>query len=104
MRICNRFYPVVLACGVVFTPAAMAQMPMPQGQFVCQVVEPDGERRFIGVQADSLERARLVVTGEAGPAYAAKVPAGRVLEECIDPRSQRFSSKGAQAEYEDLEL
>lgn len=104
MRICDRFYPMVFACGLVFSSGAMAQVPMPDGQFVCQVTEPDGERHFIGVQADSLERARLVVTGEAGPSYAAKVPAGRVLEECIDPRSQKFSSKAAQTEYEDLDL
>lgn len=98
MRLC------VLSCFALLTSVqpVWSQADMPENTYVCQVLSGAGETHVVEVQADSVERARLVVTGAAGPLYAEKVPPGRTLVQCVSTKSAGLSDRAAQQAYEAL--
>ena len=88
-------FAAALFALITYTGGVFAQEMMPQGQFVCQIEDADGLTRILGVQADTLLEARNTLQGKT----KWKVPAGQVVIECIDPRTQTFKSRDAQKAY-----
>ncbi|WP_027951385.1 hypothetical protein [Haliea salexigens] len=96
MKVAGRLSALAVFCALsVSTGVVFAQAKMPQGEFVCQVKDVDGETRFVGIQASDLSRVQEIAQGKSKWA----VPAGRELVECINPKTQTFKSRSAQKQY-----
>jgi len=96
MNIAGRWSALAVFCVLsVSTGLVFAQAKMPQGEFVCQVKDVDGETRFVGIQASDVNRAKAIAEGKS----KWEVPAGREVVECIDPNTQTFRQREAQKQY-----
>jgi hypothetical protein len=75
--------------------ATFAQPPLPQGLFVCHVLTSDEQDGLVFVQADDLERARVVASESAAlVAGSQRLPAAAVVE-CVPQAEAKFRSTAA---------
>ncbi|MEQ8265259.1 hypothetical protein [Pseudohaliea sp.] len=83
---------------------ALAQPPLPQGLFVCHVLTSGEQDGLVFVQADDIERARVVASESAAfVAGSPPLPAAAVVE-CVPQAEAGFRSAAANDLLEGLVL
>jgi len=83
---------------------ALAQSRLPEGLFVCHVLTSDEQDGLVFVQADDLERARMVASESAAfVAGSQPLPAASVVE-CVPQVEAEFRSAAANELLEGLVL